>query len=422
MASKINSVFDQDEFKPYRARYETRRERALRRRRYYDGTIYDDGAFKLAHKLYAQTKSLFALLARAVDLDVAFVPGMMDPWALADGTPQAIIDAQQLLYEWSSWDTEGEEWLEDGATCGEAAIKIVPDLDMGVVRLQRLRPEIAYYTDTHWQAAAGMAQPLLLIVDPESVADDGRLYEYAEAITPGEVRTYRNGEPWGYHDNPDRYPNPLGFVPVVWSKNDSESRPTFAKAQPQLNSVNELASYLADIIGRHAEPQWAAKGVEEGELEKSGDNVWFLPAGAEVSAILATVDIEGTLAFINAVKDETKANLPELAFDDLRAKDQIATETLKVQLIELVAKIWKMRRRYDAALVDAHVMAATAAAASGIGDLSALLTPHAFDYKRDVLPVSRLEQIRLEEAELGLELQRQAMGGEGMTMLQGVPV
>lgn len=413
----LKSLFDHDEFKPYQARYTARRERALRRRKYYDGTIYDDGDFKLAHKLYAQTKSLFALLARAVDLDVAFVPGMMDPWALADGTPQAIITAQKLLYEWSNWDTEGEEWLEDGATTGEAVLKIVPDVDARMVKLERLRPEIALYTPTHWRTELGQAVEMLLIVDPESQADDGTLYEYGEVITPDEVRTYRNGTPWGYNGNPDRYPNPLGIVPVVWAKNDSEARPTFAKAQPTLNSVNEMASYLADIIGRHAEPQWAAKGVEEGELVKSGDNVWFLPAGAEVSAILATIDIEGTLAFINEVKAETKANLPELAFDDLRSKDQIATETLKVQLIELIAKIWKMRRRYDAALVDAHLMAATAAGASGIGGLEALLQPHSFDYTRDVLPVSRLEQIRLEEAELALELQRQSTGGESMTAL-----
>lgn len=417
MASPIKSIFDHDEYKPYRTRYISRRERALRRRRYYDGTIYEDGAFKLAHKLYAQTKSLFALLARAVDLDVAFVPGMMAPWQLADGTPQAIIAAQSLLYEWSSFDTVGEEWLEDGATTGEAVLKIVPDGDTGVVRLERLRPEIAFYTDNHWQPSNGQAVPMLLIADPEMQADDGRMYEYGEVITPAEIRTYKDGKPWGYDGVPDRYPNPLGLVPVVWCKNDAEARPTFAKAQPQLNSVNELASYLADIIGRHAEPQWAAKGVEEGELTKSGDNVWFLPAGAEVSAILATVDIEGTLAFINEIKTETKANLPELAFDDLRAKDQIATETLKVQLIELIAKIWRMRRRYDAALVDAHVMAATAAAASGIRGLEALMERHSFDYKRDVLPVSRLEQIRLEEAELMLEMQRELSGGERMTAL-----
>ena len=418
--SAVKSIFDHDEFKPYRGRYAARRERAMRRRRYYEGTIYDDGQFKIAHKLYAQTKSLFSLLARAVDLDVALVPGMAAPWELKEGTPQVITKAQGLLYEWSSWDTEGEEWLEDGATTGEAALKIVPDADARLVRLQRLRPEIALLLDSHWDAETGQRIPLGLIVDPQAEDADGTGYEYAEAITPAGIRTYRDGAPWGYSGNPDRYPNPLGFVPIVWAKNDSECRPTFAKAQPQLNSVNELASYLADIIGRHAEPQWAASGVEEGEMVKSGDNVWFLPAGASVEAILATVDIEGTLAFIREVKEETKANLPELAFDDLRAKDQIATETLEVQLVELDAKIWKMRRRYDAALTEAHRMAATAAAITGIGELSPLLQMHQFDFARPVRPVSRFDQIRLEEAELALEAQRSIFGGERLTATAGV--
>ena len=418
--SAVKSIFDHEEFKPYRQRYTTRRQRALRRRRYYDGSIYDDGMFKLAHKLYAQTKSLFALLARAVDLDVALIPGVMGPWDLGEDVPEAIRQAQATLYEWSSWDVEGDDWLEDGATTGEAVIKVVPDLDERIVMLQRLKPEIALLVGGHLDRESGERLPLALIVDPQATDSDGAAYEYAEAITPAEIRTYRDGAPQGYDGNPDRYPNHLGFVPIVWAKNDSECRPTFAKAQPQLNSVNELASYLADIIGRHAEPQWAAKGVEEGELVKSGDNVWFLPAGADVEAILATIDIAGTLEFIREVKLETKSNLPELAFDDLRAKDQIATETLSIQLMELDAKVWRMRRRYDAALVEAHVMAATAAAASGIPDLSALLAPHQFDYKRPVRPISRLDQIREEEAELALEAQRSIFSGERLTATAGV--
>ncbi|MFZ1752731.1 MAG: hypothetical protein WBO46_15010 [Caldilineaceae bacterium] len=419
--ANVKSVFDHEEFKPYRQRYTVRRERALRRRRYYDGSIYDDGQFKIAHKLYSQTKGLFALLARAVDLDVAFVPGMMDPWGLGEDVPQAVRAAQALLYEWSSWDVEGDDWLEDGATTGEAVIKVVPDEGERLVRLQRLKPEIALLLDKHWQRERGAYTPLGLIVDPEARDSHGEAYEYAEAITPAEVRTYRNGAPWGYDDNPDRYPNPLNFVPMVWAKNDSECRPTFAKAQPQLVSVNELASYLADIIGRHAEPQWAAKGVEEGEMVKSGENMWYLPAGADIEAILATIDIEGVLNFIREVKAETKANLPELAFDDLRAKDQIATETLEVQLVELDAKIWKMRRRYDSALVDAHRMAATAGAIYGIRELAPLLQMHSFDFRRPVRPVSRLEEIRQEEAELALEAQKSIYRGEGLTAAAAPP-
>lgn len=416
--AEMRSIFQLDEFKPYKSRYHTRRAMLLRQRRYVDGSIYDDSHFKMAHKLYAQTKGLFSLLARAVEIDVALTPGMMGAWDLSEGATNAQRDAQATLYRWSEWATEGDDWLEDGATVGRNVIKIVPDGDAGVVRLQRVQTEQVLRIGRHLAPATGQMAPLALIVDPQAEDGTGERYEYAEAITPAEIRTYRNGAPWAYNEmGVDRWPNPLGVIPLVHAQNDTGGRPTWSKCGDQIVAVNELASYLNDIIGRHAEPQWAFTGVDESEVVKSGDNVWTLPVGADVKAILATVDIPGTLEFVRELKLETKANLPELSFDDLRAKDQIATETLYVQLIELRAKVWKMRRRYDGALIGAHQMAAIAATIYGIGELAPLLDPHSMDAQRPVLPQSKLDRIREEEAELALEMQKQLSSGEGMTSL-----
>lgn len=386
------------------------------RRKYYEGTIYDDSAFKVDHRLYLQTKALLSFLARAVDLDVALVPGMMDAWTLTEGTSDAVKAARDQLYSWSNWATEGDGWLEDGATLGEAMLKIVPG--QSLVQMQRIKPELCMvveHIDPQTQEPVEMA----IIVDRSMVDSAGESYEYAEIITPDEIRTYWNGNPHGYNGMADRYPNPLGFVPLVTVQHDSEGRPTFAKALPSLNSVNELASYLANIIGRHGEPQWAIIGAEQSDLQKSGNNAWFLPPGSDVKAILAEIDVPGALAFIQEIKGETKSNLPELAFDDLRSKDQIATETLEIQLVELHAKIWKMRRRYDAGLAQAQQMAALAAQVMGIGGIDQLLNAHSFDAKRPVLPVSEMDQIRLAEARLGLEMQQKAASGESLTLNMG---
>lgn len=413
------SIFSLSEFEPYQNKMIARRRVFNQRRAYYDGTIYQDSYFRMAHKLYAQTKSLYRFIARAVDLDVALVPGVMGPWDLEEGTPRQIIDAQSQLYEWSEWATEGDDWLEDGACLGEAMIKIVPKPDLRIVQLQRLRPELCLLVKAHVDPESGQPGELALIVDPAAEDASGATYEYAEAITPTQIRTYRNGAPASYDGNPDRYENPLGFVPIGRANNDTNRRPTFAKVTPQLDSVNELASYLHNIIGRHAEPQWAAFGAEQGDLVR-GQNVWFFPnKDAKLEAILAQIDIEGTLKFIADIKLETKANLPELAFDDLRTQSQIATETLEVQLVELDAKIWKMRRRYDAALIQAHHMAAMAAGMYGISELGVLLAPHSMDYKRPVRPISELEQIQLEQARIGLEMSRNLASGDAMTAAVG---
>lgn len=414
-----STVFTLPEFKPYENRFISRVNTFLKFRRYYDGTIYEDSAFRMAHKLYAQTKALVSFLARAVDLDVALVPGVMNPWELKDA-PEAQTEAQQLLYEWSSWDTEGDDWLEDGATLGEAMLKIVPDLAINTVKMQRLKPELCLLTK-HVDPATQQTVDLAIIVDRAAVDARGERYEYAEVITPTEIRTYWNGDPHAYGEAPDRYPNELGFVPILRVKNDTECRPTFSKCLPQLDSVNELASYLNNIIGRHAEPQWAVFGAEASEMVKSGNNVWFFPKDSNMEAILAEIDIAGTLEFLNEIKQETKSNLPELAFDDLRTKDQIATETLEIQLVELNAKIWKMRRRYDAGIVDAHKMAAMVALTYGIRGIETLLAPHSLDFARPVRPITKMEQVAERQAELMLEQQEQLNSGESMTRL-GVAV
>ncbi len=416
----IDTVFALPEFKPYEQRFLHRSIRFRQYRQYYDGTIYSDSAFRLAHKLYAETKALFSFLARAVDLDIALVPGMMNPWELKDAPIQQ-VDAQQLLYEWSSWDTEGDDWLEDGTTLGEAMIYVKPDLVARTVKMQRLKPEQCYLCK-HMDPETGMVGDLAIIVDRSAIDLMGKQYEYAQVITPSQIRTYMNGDPHGYDGLEDRYPNELGFVPVLRTKNDTECRPTFHKCLPQLDSVNELASYLNNVIGKYAEPQWAAIGVEKTELER-GDRVWFFPKDSTLQAILAEVDVEGSLAFIQEIKQETKSNLPELAFDDLRVKEQIATETLEIQLVELNAKIWKMRRRYDAGLIDAHRMAAMVALTYGISGIETLLAPHQMDYARPVRPITKMEQVAERQAELMLEQQEALASGEGMTRLAvGLPI
>lgn len=417
----VNSgtVFALPEFKPYEGRFMQRLGKFTTYRRFVDGTIYRDSNFRLAHQLYAETKALFSFLARAVDLDIALVPGVMGPWALEEKTPKAILAAQKQLYEWSSWPIVSDEWLEDGASLGEAMLKIVPV--PGMVQLQRLKPELCMLVHNHLDPESRRITDLALIIDRAAISASGERYEYAEVITPTQIRSYYNGDPHGYEstpDNPkklDRYPNPLGFVPVVATSNDSECRPTFAKTLEQITSVNEFASYLGETIGRAIDAQWAITGAEQSDLTKSGGNVWFLPSGAELQAVIAQIDIPGALSFIQEVKMETKSNLPELAFDDLRSKAQIATETLEVQLVELDAKIWKMRRRYDQGLIRAHQMAALAAGLTGVQGLGPLLMPHNMDFKRPVRPISRLEQISIEQAELGLEMSRRLASGESMT-------
>jgi len=430
MDSNVKTVLDLPEFKPYAARFAERTRRFNLYRRFVDGSVYKDVEFRVIHKLYAETKALFSFLSRAVNLDIALVPGIMQAWPLADGTSPAIEAAQKQLYEWSDWPITSDEWLEDGASLGEAMLKIVPseagepyfnpvtrrfEQEPPTVKLDRIKPEICMLLD-HFDPSTKAIVQMALIIDRNCRDNAGEQYEYAEAITPTQIRTYRNGEPHGYNGNPDRYANPLGFVPVLRTDNDSESRPTFSITLEQITSVNEFASYLGKVIARAIDTQWAAFGAEQRDIIKSGSNIWFFDqADARLEAVTAQIDIPGALAFIQEVKAETKSNLPELVFDDLRMKAQIATDTLDIQLTELHAKIYKMRRRYDHGLTRAHQMAARAAQMLGIPGIEALLEAHTLDESRPVRPVSEMEQIAIDNARMGRDMQRTLLAGDGMT-------
>jgi hypothetical protein len=110
------------------------------------------------------------------------------------------------------------------------------------------------------------------------------------------------------------------------------------------------------------------------------------------------------LSFIQEIRDQIKEGLPELAFAELVSKDNIATATLEIQLMELVLKIRRTRPNYDHGLADILRMAGKAAksmnlAAVGVLDDEALK----FDAKRPVLPLDRLTEIAIEQAEVNLE-------------------
>ena len=422
---KTASIFDTNEFLPFKPRWDQRVTELTRRRSYYDGSVYRRlrERFKwLWPRLYRGIKPLYLPLARAVDVDAGIVPG---GWALPDGTTeqpfnQAWQSALDQVLAWSEWDTDGVLYVHYGAQYGVSGLKVSDLREAGQVIVKPVKPvcflliENGDYDDT-----PGMA------INVETRLDErGQQYEYAEVVTAGDVRTFRDGSPEGFDEREPVYQNDLEFVPFIEVEHirtgEMWGESTYQKAIPMLDEVNNLASYLADIIGKNAEPQWVIYGAEPSELTKSGDNMWFLPTDAKVDPLLPKVDIPGVLDFVREIRDQVHGALPELAFDELRKKDQIATATLELQLMELVLKIKRSRPNYDHGLATALRMAGRAAASMGLADVPALNDEAlALDRERPVLPLDDETRIRIEMQALALEQARGADGGEGTTSGRG---
>lgn len=415
------SIFDLPEFKPFSRRWEQRSALFALRRAYYDGSIYGKRMAAslgwLAPRLYGSIKPLFLPLARAVDVDAGIVPG---GWTWEADTPDPVRLARQRLFDWSDWDTDGVLLVHYGAVFGQSGLKVVDLREQGRVLLVPISPEMYMLVESGQYDST----PRMALWIEEREGDDGP-EEYAEVIEAERIRTFVDGEPVGVDGREPEYRNELGFVPFVecyhMRTGHRAGEPTFEKALPLLDEVNGLASYLAEIIKKHAEPQWAIFGAEPSELTHSGDNVWFIPGQGDAKILVPDLDIDGVLKFVEAIRSNVHGALPELAFDELRGKDQIATATIELQLLELVLKIKRIRPNYDDALITALQMAGRAARSMGLAELAVLDDEGlAFDNERPVLPVTRLDEIRLAEAELALAAQQQIFEGGALTATAGV--
>jgi hypothetical protein len=416
----INSIFETDEFSGFEAAWTARQLELAHRKAYYTGEIYRNVRERfmvlgklspmIGPRLYRGTKALFLMLARAVDVDAGIVPG---GWAFAPDAPKAWETATKTVMAWSDWEREGPLYVHYGSVYGVVGLKVVDDRESKRIPIAVLDPT------TFLLVRSGLytKQPrLALIVETKCDDTTGDDYEYAEVITPDLVRTFRNGEPYAYDDRADSYPNAQQTIPVVEVRHihtgETLGECTYQKAIPLLDEVNELASYLADIIRKHAEAQWAVIGAEPSDLVKSGDNVWFIPQGGDAKPMVAGIDIPGVLSFITAIRDEIQDGLPELAFAELKDKTQIATATLEIQLMELVLKIKRVRPNYDHGLCDALRLCGRASKTMGLSDLAALDDEAlSLDKERPVLPLDRLTQLEIEAKEKALtEPQQQPQG------------
>lgn len=413
---KIKSIFDREEFKPFQEAFYSRKARLQRYWNYYKAeftgptTIYntDTGRY-LGSQISNSIKPLFTPLSRAVELDVALIPG---DWKLADEVVQESVDT---VLAWSQWDVEGDIFVRYVTAMGECGLRVVDDRSRKRTFVQPARPDsYLVVPSSAWDATPKM----VLFVWKEGEA------EMAEVITAESIRTYKNGWPYGMdaqNGRREEYANELGFVPFVVCKldaGDGVGEPTFENALVALDQVNRQATYMSTIISRHAEPQWAVMGAEAGDLEKDGESIWFFPEGSDVKAILAAVDFAGLLAFIQEIKGEMKDSLPELALSKLVGVERVASATIELQMAEAVFKIKRLRKPCDRALAEALRLAGQAGASMGVTEVAPLAVEGAvkFDKERPVITVDALTRLQIEQAEFGTKVSRAAYEREQMLM------
>ena len=376
----------------------TRNMRYRRNWRYYQNIPYAEPR----PGLYAKMRSIFNQITKIVDTDARFAMGER----LQVQAEPEVEGAINRLWEWSDFQQEKYLLCRYGACCGDAFLKVVdnrawelnPDPDPEApVRLNVLPPDaVAPRYDPH-------DRKRMLACKIEYV--HGRDI-HKEVITPEEILLYDERDP-------DRvvatYPNPLGFIPIVHIRNldigEEFGLCSFHNLLPTVDALNEIASFMIEIVKLYADPVIIGRGMERGSLRKQTVDadgrpvatVWWVPTPEGSFEFLEwRGNLPDVLAFLDRIQAVIERSTPELTLSGLQDRSDISGYSISLHLIELVRKVEEMRGNYFTALERANRMALRILAMQGKGEFADMSHRIIAD---PVLPVDDERQLRVLQME-----------------------
>ncbi len=324
--------------------------------------------------VYAKLRAVFNQVTKIVDVDARFAMGER----LQVQAEPEVERALNRLWEWSDLQQDKYLLARYGACCGDAFIKVVdnrpwelnpnPDPETPV-RLNVLPPDaVAPRYDPHDRRR-------MLACKIEYI--HGRDI-HKEVITREEILLYDPRDP---NRVAARYPNPLGFIPIVHIRNldigEEFGLCSFHNLLPTVDAVNELASFLFDIVRVYADPVIIGRGMERGALRKQTVDeagrpvatVWWIPnPDGSFEFLEWKGNLPDVLAFLDRVQASIERNTPELTLSGLRERQDLSGYSLSLHLVELVRKINEMRGNYFTGLEKANRMALRVLEMQGNGE------------------------------------------------------
>jgi hypothetical protein len=348
----------------------TRNMRYRRNWRYYQNVPYAEPR----PGLYARMRAIFNQVTKIVDTDARFAMGERLQVQAEPEVERAINN----LWEWSDFQQEKYLLARYGACCGDAFVKVVdnrpwelntdPDPERSVL-LNVLPPDaVAPRYDPHDRKR--MVACKIEYVHGRDI--------HKEVITPEEILIYDARDP---DRVVARYPNPLGFIPIVHIRNvdigEEFGLCSFHNLLPTVDALNELASFMFEISKLYADPVIIGRGMERGSLRKQTVDeegrpvatVWWVPTPEGSFEFLEWKgNLPDVLAFLDRIQAGIERNTPELALSALQDRREVSGYSVALHLVELVRKIEEMRGNYFSGLERANRMALRVMEMQGRGE------------------------------------------------------
>jgi len=366
----------------------------------------------------------------------------VDAWFETEN--QRIVPALLDVYHWSSLATEKRKLSARAARLGNVLLVVSDRLDPDVPERSTVRIEvrhpgelIGWDFDRVGNLTYAVLETTERTVNPTT--GEKTSYLYGRVYTNEFYETRKDGQAFAYPDNPtiggkpvSRWPNPHGFVPIRVCQHEETEGEFGANAwYPIVDALNELnlrASQVGGVVGQHFSPAYALVGVNPPRSPTTGavqdvarDGFLYLPVGASASPLVANLQYEGVLAYINRLYAHVVDIKPELTLPELlKAGGNLTGVAVQKMLTGLRVLGETAQANYDAELVKALQMGLSMGkniAGSGldiwqtrgygdIGDYHEIDPANNFDARvrrPDILPLSHLEELQVAREEAALE-------------------
>lgn len=291
---------------------------------------------------------------------------------------EALRPALAQLWRWSNWAVTKDITTLWGGVLGDVAIRVVDDTARGKVYLQNVHPSSIRDVDLDpfgnvkgYELEESRPDPLgkaTAVVYKETATRDGEAVMY---------RTYRDGTLYAWNGQAAEWSEPYGFVPLVMIQHRNvglewgwgEAHPALSK----IREVDDLASKLSDQIRKTVDVPWLFAGMaklttaptlagatattDNPEPGRQEMKAIYGPTGSTATALVANLDITGTLAHITGILTELERDYPELRSDVATSSGDASGRALRVARQRAERKVLQRRAGYDDALVRAQQMA-----------------------------------------------------------------
>lgn len=328
------------------------------------------------------------------------------------GLPEAVLD----IWTWSNLHLTTTELADNMATYGNCLL-VVSELEQEQrVQVEVLHP--ASLTDVQFDRTNQVIQ--YAVVTTSEWDWDGptkRAYKLGRVYTPNEYLVYRDSQLIS------RSPNPHGFVPVELARfrpvtGDTWGLCAFAGALPAIHELNIGASVLGSNILKHNKPRWAVFGASAPAADEeilAAEDFLFFPQGAKADILVPDLSIQDTYRHLETILTKLEDQYPELLLNQFGSgKRDVSGAGVRGLASGLIRRGLSCRERGEHSLRRAIQMGLAMGQNFGgtgnnifnnnLGQYGSRDLDFQFHWP-DILPLNRLERLRIAAEERQLELQ-----------------